>query len=139
VARPRDYKAEAARRNEAARTRGYSSYYAERVARAEKQHKGISRAAARGHATPDEREVARFLRLLKTQPADAQVAFTSLDRRKDGTYGRGRFDVLYIGKDGEPKEATFVIDAKTLDRRMDEIADTISAYIGQGFLGWGSP
>lgn len=139
MARRRDYRAEAARRNQRAREQGYRSYYELRVARARKAHPGISKSAARGHASPDERQVAAFLRLIKSQPTDAQVAFTSLGRNKDGTFDRGRFDVLYVDKQGRPQERTFIIDAKTLDRRMDEIADTISRYIGQGFLGWGSP
>lgn len=115
-----------------------SSEYRERVLRARRAHPGISRRAAGGHGSADERELARLLRLIRSQPRDVQVAFTSLGRRKDGTYERGRFDVLYIGAGGEPESEVFVIDASTLDPRMDEVADAISTYIGQGFLGWGS-
>lgn len=139
MARRRNFSAEAARRNELARERGYTSYYAERIARAERQHKGISKAAARGHPSRDERSVASFLKFIRSQPDEAQVAFTSLERQPDGTFKRGRFDVLYLDRKGNPKERTFIIDGKVLTDRMDEIAETIATSIGQGFLGWGSP
>lgn len=139
MARRRDFSREAARRNELARSQGYSSYYRLRLARARSQHKGISTGAARGHPSRAETQVAAFLRFIKSQPQDAQVAFTGLDRQTDGTYKQGRFDVLYLDKRGRPRERTFVIDGKTLNGRMDEIAEAISASIGQGFLGWGSP
>ena len=43
----RDYSAELARRNAGARSRGYASYYAERIARGEAR--GLSRSQAAGH------------------------------------------------------------------------------------------
>lgn len=94
MARRRDYRAEAARRNELARSRGYSSYYQERLARARKTRPGISRAAARGHGTLDEREALRLIRLVPQLNPDSMIAFTGTDRRKDGTWRVGVFDVL---------------------------------------------
>lgn len=139
MARRRDYRAEAARRNELAREQGYSSYYQQRLARAREQHKGISTGAARGHASREERKVADLIRLLKSQPTDAQVSFVSKDRKPDGTYGTGWFDVTYIDARGKARVDVFEIDAKVLQSRLDEIAEVIAIYIGQGFLGWGSP
>lgn len=122
MARRRDYRAEAARRNELARSRGFSNYYAERVARARKQHPGISKAAARGHGSPAEKEVNRMLRKIRKLPPDAQMAFTGIDRQKDGTWLLGRFDVLT--DDGDEM---FEIDADVLEKRIKEIADALAA------------
>ena len=122
MARRRDYRAEAARRTELARARGYSSYYQERLARARKAHPRISTSAARGHATPAEREVNRLLRTIRRLPPDAQVAFTGIDRQKDGTWRVGRFDILT--DDGDE---FFEIDADVLEKRIKEIADALAA------------
>ena len=129
MARRRNYSAEAARRNELARERGYASYYEERIARARKAHPRISKAAARGHASPQEREVNRLLRTIRKLPPDAQVAFTGIDRQKDGTWRTGRFDVL-----SDEGDMVFEIDAGVLDDRIGEIADAL-AGTGIGVIG----
>ena len=133
MARRRDYRAEAARRNELARSRGYASYYQERLARARKAHPRISTSAARGHATPAEREVNRLLRTIRRLPPDAQVAFTGIDRQKDGTWRVGRFDVL-----SDEGDLHFEIDADVLEKRIGEIADALAgtgiAVIGAKYM-----
>lgn len=120
MARRRNYRAEAARRNELARQRGFASYYEERIARARRQHPGITRRAARGHATPGERAANRLERDLKKLPADSMIAFTGIDRQADGTWRRARFDVL--NPDGT--DQTYIVDGPALGR-LPHIADAI--------------
>lgn len=95
MARRRDYRAEAARRNELARSRGYSSYYQERLARARRSRPGISRAAARGHGTSAERQALALIRLIPNLPPDTEFSFFGdHGGRKDGTWKTAVFDVL---------------------------------------------
>lgn len=94
MARRRNFSAEAARRNELAREQGYSSYYRLRLARARKARPGITRAAARGHGTVDEREALRLIRLIPQLNPDSMISFTGTDRQRDGTWRVGVFDVL---------------------------------------------
>lgn len=133
MARRRDFSREAARRNELARERGYASYYQERIARAKRAHPGISKGAARGHPSAQERKVNRLLRTIRKLPPDSQVAFTGIDRQPDGTWKTGRFDVL--SDDGD---SHFEIDADVLQKRIteiaDEIADTGIAVIGARYM-----
>lgn len=120
--RKRDYPAELARRNQAARRRGYSSYYQERLARARKARPGISTTAARGHARAGEREALRLLKAVRRLPPDAQIAFTGLDRQRDGTWRQARFDIIAPGG----YDATFIIDEPGL-YLLPQIADSIAA------------
>lgn len=94
MARARNYRAEAARRNELARSRGAGSYYEQRIKRAQKEYPGISRAAARGHGTDAEKEAMRLNRLVPKLNPDTMIAFTGTDRQPDGTWVVGVFDVL---------------------------------------------
>lgn len=132
MARRRDYKAEAARRNELARERGYASYYQERLTRAKKSRKGISKAAARGHGTADERAALRFIRMIPRLNPDAMIAFTGTQRQKDGTWLVARFDVLTDNGD-------FIFEVgPTGHNLLAAIADTISktgwANLGAQYL-----
>lgn len=134
MARRRDYRAEAARRNELARERGYASYYQERLARARRAHPRISTAAARGHASAQEKEVARLIRRIKRMGPGDQIAFTGIDRQPDGTWKRGWFDIIPAD---DPLEV-YVIDADVLMPRLSEIADAAAdtgiAVIGAQYM-----
>ena len=92
--RDRDSRAEHARRQDAARRRGYSSAYRARIARMQELYPGISRKGARGHPSRDEREIIRFIKAIRKAPAESQVLFAGIERQPDGTWRFGRFDML---------------------------------------------
>lgn len=95
MARRRDYRAEAARRNELARSRGKGSSYEQRIERARKKYPGISKGAARGHGTASEKAAMRLIDLIPKLPPDTEFSFFG-DRgnRRDGTWETAVFDVL---------------------------------------------
>lgn len=94
MARRRDYRAEAARRNQRAREAGKGSYQ-QRLERARRKYPGISNAAARGHGTPAEKSAMRLIRLIPNLPPDTEFSFYGdAGGRKDATWETAVFDVL---------------------------------------------
>lgn len=130
--RRRDYKAEYARRQAGARTRGFQGYYGERLSRARARHPGISTGAARGHARPSERAVDRFLRQIRKLPPGSTVSFTGTDRQPDGTWNTARFDVF--PGDGTDETTTTVTDLDRLAEIRDALAATGILVLGAKYL-----
>ncbi len=118
--RPRNYAAEYARRVQAARARGATGYYQERLQRARRARPGITTGAARGHARGGERAAQTLVRAVRRLPADGQIAFTGVDRQPDGTWLTARFDLLNGG------DQTFLVTQDGL-HMLPHIADVIAA------------
>ena len=116
---PRDFKLEAARRNELARRQGFSNYYAKRVSRAEAARPGISRRAARGHPRGGERSAAALIRAIRRMPKDGQISFMGTDRQADGTWNSAWFGLL-------PGDEEYTISQDGL-YQLSYIADVIAA------------
>lgn len=119
----RDYRAEYARRQQLARRRGFSDYYAERVSRAEQARPGITRAQARGHGGLG--KLGRLRRALRRAGDDGYVDFVADGRDAEGRWTEGELSVLDGGETrirfgpgelGLLPEALRMIDASPLTK-----------------------